>query len=104
MDTIGIANDIMLSLNVINGAALLALQVKAYREHRHKSFLLLALSTITAIFSLALAAAPVFFVGLRPEFAALLMGATVLYALYTFLGIWGVVSLFDSYRDLRKVS
>ena len=104
MDTIRIASYVMLSLNLANAAALLWLQVEAYREHHHKSFLLLTLSTITAIFSLAVSSAPLFFERLRADFAALLVAATILYALYVFLGIWGVASLFRSYRDLRNAA
>ena len=94
----------MLMLTVVNGMTLLVFQIAAYREHHHKSFLLLTLSTIAAFSSLALASAPRFFEDLRTVTAALLVGATTLYAIYMFLGIWGVASLFKSYRALRNAA
>jgi len=92
----------MLVFNLANALVLLYLQVTAYRHHRHKSFLLLTLSTIVALFSLAVLAVPLFIPDTRAWYAAIFITGTTLYFFYAVLGIWGVASLFRSYDILRQ--
>lgn len=102
METIRVTSDIMLVLNLANALALLYLQVTAYRRHRHKSFLLLTLSTIVALFSLVVLAIPLFTPDARAWYTAIFITGTALYFFYAILGVWGVASLFRSYDILRQ--
>ena len=102
METIRVTSDIMLVLNLANGLALLFLQVTAYRRHSHKSFLILALSTIVALLSLVLLAIPLFVPDARALYSAIFITGTALYFFYAVLGVWGVASLFRSYDALQQ--
>jgi hypothetical protein len=92
----------MLVLNLANALALLFLQVTAYRRHRHKSFMLLTLSTIVALLSLVVLAIPLFAPDVRAWYAAIFITGTALYFFYAVLGVWGVASLFRSYDMLQQ--
>lgn len=104
METIRITGDVFLGLNVVYGITVLVLQVAAYREHHHKSFLLLTLSTLMGFVALALMSAPRVAASLTPDFPALYIGSAVFFAVSASLGVWGVASLFRSYRELRNAA
>jgi hypothetical protein len=85
---------------LVNGFALLFLQVRALRKHRHHSFRLLALATIVALLSFGALFVPRFVPEVSNLFA--LAASASLYALYAMLGLWGTASLFRSYDTLRQ--
>jgi len=91
-----------IALTLANGFVLLCLQAAAYRRHHHQSFLLLTLSTITALVSVVVMLIPQFVPAARSSFLEISIAGAVLYAIYAVLGIWGVVSLFRSYGALRQ--
>lgn len=90
----------MLAVTLANGIALLFLQLRAFREHHHYSFRLLALATIVALLSIGVLFVPRL-VSKVSDLSALIASA-LLYGLYAVLGIWGTASLFRSYGALRQ--
>lgn len=104
METIRITSYVFLALNVVYGSVLLVLQVAAYREHHHKSFFLLTLSTVMGFAALVFMNAPHFVAGLAPYFAPFFVGSAASFAVGACLGIWGVASLFRSYRNLHHAA
>ncbi|GLQ46327.1 hypothetical protein GCM10007862_13780 [Dyella lipolytica] len=101
-DAIHIASYLMLAATLCNAGALLWLQLHAYSKHHHKSFLILTLSTITALLSFFAVTIPAFLPAVRPWYTFIYLSSAVLYILYAALGIWGVSLLFRSYGALKQ--
>ena len=102
METIRMASDVMLALNLVNGLALLFMQFAAYRQHHHHSFLLLSISTVTGLISLTILAVPLFLPEARNWYPVIVVIGTALYAVCATLCLWGVASLFRSYSAVRQ--
>jgi hypothetical protein len=84
----------------ISALVILSLQVAAFRRHGHRSFLILAISSVSGIIYVALNA-PAYFLGIDLPTAILLAKiAAVPQAATLVLSIWGTASLFNSYRQL----
>jgi hypothetical protein len=85
---------------LIAAVVMLCLQVAAFRRHGHKSFLILAVSSISGIIYIAVSA-PAYFLGIDlPTVVLLTKVATIPQATTLVLSIWGTASLFNSYRQL----
>ena len=97
-----IVSYVMLAMNLANACVLLFLQVTAYRQHHHRSFLLLTLSTLTALLSLAVLLVPRFVSSAQEFYLSFFIASAAFYFVYAALGIWGVASLFRSYGALRQ--
>jgi hypothetical protein len=83
---------------------LLFLQLRAYVQNRHKSFALLAASTLVGLFYIAAILTPTF---LPIDSATFQASAIVSACAVTFqfvLGVWGAASLFASYGALARRS
>jgi hypothetical protein len=100
--TVEIASYFMLALSLANGCILLYLQVAAYKRHHHQSFMLLSISTFTALLSLGVLVIPRFVPSATSWYSSIIISSTVLYAAYSVFGVWGVVSPFRSYGTLRQ--
>jgi hypothetical protein len=93
----------MLAGPIATSVVLLLLQLAAFRRHEHVSFLLLAVSTTCGLLYIATAL-------LRYWLGPSAIDAWLYYLLPIFLsgqmvlGIWGVVALFRSYRDLSAAA
>jgi hypothetical protein len=86
----------------ISALVILSLQVAAFRRHGHKSFLLLAMSSVSGVVYVALNA-PAYFLGIGLPAAILLAKIAAVPQAATFvLSIWGTASLFKSYRQLAS--
>lgn len=82
---------------------MLTLQFRAFRVHRHRSFLLLSVATVSGILYLpyALVASPALRAIPSAE-SAYHLGSTAFVGLQMFLGAWGTASLFRSYAKLAS--
>jgi biopolymer transport protein ExbD len=93
------------SVNVHNAAVMVSLQVRAYREHKHVSFLLLSIATTCALLYIVVGQILGF---LRDTILAppLWVFACVTAFLFVqmILGVWGTVSLFRSYGQLASLA
>src|SRR5882724_7295834 len=87
---------------VLNGVALFALQVWAWRRNKHHSFGLLAVSTLFAFGSAGLLAALSRFTTNPELYHSIYVAAAFAYFCYMGLGLWGVASLFRSYEQLSR--
>jgi hypothetical protein len=102
LNNIEIVSDIMLAVNLINAIVVLSMQVAAYRQHHHQSFLLLSWSTVLALLATATMATPMFVPEAQAWLVSIFVAGACLQFLYAVLGIWGVASLFRSYAALRQ--
>jgi hypothetical protein len=75
---------------------LLWLQVRAYRRHRHRSFLLLSVGSVSGF--LALVTRQTY--GWLTLSMAWYLAGPVLWLLSVSVGIWGTVALFQSYDEI----
>src|SRR5258708_33740603 len=83
---------------------LLSLQIYTYRRTNHYSLVLLAVGTTAGIFAFGLAkmlTSEVLSVRVR---AGVLDAIFILYSVYMVLGIWGAVTLFNSYCRLTDAN
>jgi protein-S-isoprenylcysteine O-methyltransferase Ste14 len=97
-----IAAYVMLAATVCNAFALLWLQCRAFSAHRHKSFLVLAISTVVALATFLAGNTAALLPALKPWQTEIQVTIAALYVLYASLGIWGVYSLFRSYGELKQ--
>ena len=88
--------------NFVNAACLLAMQLWAHRRFRHVSFLVLFLSTLAALASVALFGASGVSALSEPVRVAAYMTGAGCYFVYMGLGIWGALSLFRAYGALAE--
>lgn len=97
------------ALSLVVAIALLALQVRAFRRHRHTSFLLLLGATLCGLIYVISFYALSYFAGhgdLLPESipASWPYIATTLQIIEPILGLWGIASLFRSYDQLAAAA
>jgi hypothetical protein len=79
---------------------LLILQVTAFHRHRHKSFLLLCISSLLGITSASLGIANYLSPPNLATIVPWLEVRSIFYVASAMFGIWGTISLFNSYRTL----
>ena len=84
-------------LGFICGIAILYLQIRAYRKHKHKFFITLANSTIFALAASALAGYSYFFRSNESQTLNLYCLSIPLGVLATILATWGSFQFFRSY-------
>ena len=83
---------------------LLWLQLRAYLRHRHLSFLLLSVSTISGLLYFGLYSAPYIVPAAASYYHILIILSAGFFAAQVVLGIWGTAALFGSYRALAAAS
>jgi hypothetical protein len=88
--------------NFLNAVCLLAMQLWAYRRFRHVSFIVLFISTLAALSSVALFAASGVSSLSEPLRVAAYVAGAACYFVYMGLGLWGVRSLFRAYGALAE--
>ena len=91
-------------VSILNGVTLFWLQFRAFRRHRHRSFLLLLVST-TCGFGYLIAAVTLQYLRLLgasdPVWVSFV--PTAFYLATSVLGLWGTAVLFQSYRALTEI-
>jgi hypothetical protein len=95
----------ILTLTFITELALLSLQVRAFREHKHMSFLLLSVSTACALLYIVVGQILGFLSHtiLAPPLWVFACATAFLFV-QMIAAVWGTVSLFRSYRQLSVAS
>jgi hypothetical protein len=88
--------------NFVNAACLLAMQLWAYWRFRHVSFIVLFVSTLAALTSVALFGAYGVSSLSEPVRVTAYIAGAACYFVYLGLGLWGVLSLFRAYGALAE--
>ena len=92
--------NVVLAASYLNGICLLALQLWAYRRHKHFSFGALAISSAIALAALLLVTASgIASLNQSTRVMTYTVGCT-LFFVYIPIGLWGTVSLFRAYGAL----
>jgi hypothetical protein len=95
----------VLASTFITQLVVLSLQVRAFKEHGHRSFLLLSLATTCGLLYIVVGQILGF---LRDTILApplwVFACATAFLFVQMIAGVWGIVSLFKSYRQLAVAS
>ena len=101
MAYIAILGYAQLVLSVVFQSVVVSLQIGAFRRHRHISFALLAISTGFGIAYLLVAVA-LLFVRTPTTYAVFLFVEFLLFLVQGGVGLFGLTSLFRSYRKLAE--